>query len=73
MLFRSFLILYVADHPDNTMQARRFEAVLKEAGVAAKAFGAKETNHNKLNEKLGVPDDPATTELSDFIAACLKK
>lgn len=68
-----FLILYVADHPDNTMQARRFEAVLKEAGVAAKAFGAKETNHNKLNEKLGVPDDPATTELSDFIAACLKK
>lgn len=68
-----FLILYVADHPDNTMQARRFETVLKEAGVTAKAFGARETNHNKLNERLGLPDDPATKELSDFVAACLKK
>ncbi len=68
-----FLILYVADHPDNTMQARRFEAVLKEAGVTAKAFGARETNHNKLNERLGLPDDPATHELVAFLATCLKK
>jgi len=68
-----FFILHVADHPDTTMQAKRLEAVLKEAGIPAKAFGARETNHNKLNERLGLPDDPATKELSDFVAACLKK
>jgi arylformamidase len=68
-----FLILYVADHPDNSAQARRFEAVLKEAGVPAKAFGARETNHNKLNDNLGMPNDPATKVTFEFVAECLKK
>jgi acetyl esterase/lipase len=68
-----FLILHVADHPDTSAQARRFEAVLKEAGIPAKAFGARETNHNKLNNNLGVPDDPATKALYEFVAECLKK
>lgn len=68
-----FLILYVADHPDTSIQARRLEAVLKEAGVAAKAFGARESNHNKLNNNLGLPDDPATKELLEFVAGALKK
>lgn len=67
-----FLILYVADHPDTSIQARRFEAVLKEAGVAAKAFGARESNHNKLNNNLGLPDDAATKELFEFVAGALK-
>jgi hypothetical protein len=26
-------------------------------------FGAKETNHNKINVNLGLPDDPATKAL----------
>ena len=68
-----FLILHVADHPDNTMQARRLEAVLKEAGIPAKAFGAKETNHTRINENLGVPEDPATKAMFDFVADALKK
>lgn len=68
-----FLILYVADHPDTSIQARRFEAALKDAGVSAKAFGARESNHNKLNNNLGVPDDPATNELFAFVADALKK
>ena len=68
-----FLILHVADHPDNTMQARRLEAVLKDAGIPAKAFGAKETNHPKINENLGRPDDPATKVLFEFVADALKK
>lgn len=68
-----FLILYVADHPDVAMQARRLEAKLKECSIITKAFGARETNHNKLNANLGAIDDPATKELADFVTACLKK
>ena len=68
-----FLILHVADHPDNTMQARRLEGVLKEAGIPAKAFGAKETNHSRINENLGLPEDPSTKALFEFVSDCLKK
>ncbi|MBA3314311.1 MAG: alpha/beta hydrolase [Planctomycetota bacterium] len=68
-----FLILYVAEHPDNTAQAQRFAAVLKEAGVDATAFGARETYHNKINTDLGVPDDPATKALYAFLDEVLMK
>ncbi|MBC8356179.1 MAG: alpha/beta hydrolase [Planctomycetes bacterium] len=62
-----FLILHVAGHPDTTAQARRLGAVLEEAEVPTKVFGARETTHNKLNADLGLPDDPATTELFRFL------
>ncbi|HEV8542290.1 MAG TPA: alpha/beta hydrolase [Verrucomicrobiae bacterium] len=67
-----FLILHVADHPDTSAQAERLEAVLKDAGVPVKRFAAKETNHSKLNENLGLPDDPATKALFEFVASVLK-
>jgi len=68
-----FLILYVADHPDNSAQAQRLGAVLKEAGIPATVFGAKETNHTKINANLGTPDDPSTKALFDFVAPAPKK
>jgi len=68
-----FLILHVADHPDTTAQAQRLGAVLKDAGIPAKVFAAKETNHTKLNEDLGLPNDPATKALFEFVAESLKK
>ena len=68
-----FLILHVADHPDTTAQAQRLGAVLKEAGIPTKLFGSKGSNHSKLNNDLGLPDDPATKALSEFVAAILKK
>ncbi len=68
-----FLILYVADHPDTSAQARRLLRALKEADVPATAFGAKETNHNRLNDNLGVPDDPAWKAVEEFVAGALKK
>ena len=68
-----FLILYVADHPDTTAQARRLASVIKEAEIPAIAFGAKDTNHTKLNDKLGVADDPATKALDNFVAGLVKK
>ena len=61
------------DHPDTTAQARRLAAVLKEAEIPAIAFGAKDTNHMKLNDNLGVAGDPATKVLDDFIAGLMKK
>ena len=68
-----FLVLHVADHPDTTAQALRLGAVLKDAGIPVTVFGAKETNHSKLNDDLGLPDDPATKALFPFIGEALKK
>ncbi len=68
-----FLILYVADHPDTSAQARRLASVLKGAEIPATLFGARETNHSKLNDTLGVADDPGTKALDTFLAGLLKK
>ena len=50
----AFLILHVADHPDTSTQAFCLGAVLKEAEVNTTVFGAKETNHVRLNDNLGI-------------------
>jgi acetyl esterase/lipase len=68
-----FLILHVAGHPDTTAQALRLGKVLKDAGVPATVFAAKETTHNKINADLGQPDDPATKVLFEFLGKALKK
>jgi acetyl esterase/lipase len=62
-----FLIVHVADHPDNTAQARRLGAVLKEASVPVTVFAGKDTNHTKINASIGTEGDPATKALADFI------
>ncbi|MDA1277579.1 MAG: alpha/beta hydrolase [Verrucomicrobia bacterium] len=68
-----FLILHVADHPDVTAQAQRLGAVLKEAGIPVRVFGANETNHNNLNANLGLPGDSPTEALYQFLDEVLKK
>lgn len=68
-----FLILHVADHPDTTAQAQRLGNALKDAGVPTTVFGAKETNHRRLNADLGLPDDPATKALIEFLGKALKQ
>ena len=68
-----FLILHVAEHPDTTAQAQRLGAVLKDAGIPAIVFGAKETNHGKINADIGLPEDPVSKALFDFVAESLKK
>jgi arylformamidase len=72
-LIPPFLILHVAENPDTTAQAQRLGAVLKEAGIPATVFGAKETNHRKINNDLGLPGDAATKALFDFVGEALKK
>jgi len=64
-----FLILHVAGHPDVSAQAQRFGAVLKEAGVRVRVFGAKDTDHGRINANLGVEGDPATGVLWEFVAS----
>jgi arylformamidase len=68
-----FLILHVADHPDTSAQAFRLGAVLKAAEIPVKVFGARETNHTKLNANLGLDGDPSTKELYEFVSAALKR
>lgn len=67
-----FLILHVAEHPDTSAQAQRLGNVLKEAGVPVTLFGGKETTHNKINADLGLPDDPATKALIQFVGEALQ-
>jgi arylformamidase len=68
-----FLILHVAGHPDVTAQAQRLGNVLKESGIPVTVFGARETTHSKINADLGLPDDPATKAMFDFLDKALKK
>ncbi|HEV7279303.1 MAG TPA: alpha/beta hydrolase [Pirellulaceae bacterium] len=67
-----FLILYVNGHPDTTAQAQRLAAVLREADVPVNLHGARDTDHSRLNDNLGTPDDPATAELFQFMEQALK-
>ncbi len=62
-----FLILFFSGNPDTRAQARRLEAVLREAEIPAKAFGKRDSNHSRLNNDLGQPDDSATQELYKFL------
>ena len=68
-----FLILYNAAHPDNSAQAQRFDAVLKDSGIPVTLYAGKDTNHSKLNDDLGLPDDPATAVLEKFVAQVLQR
>lgn len=68
-----FFILHVSGHPDTTAQAQRLGNVLKDAGVPATVFAAKETTHAKINADLGKADDPATKALFEFLDKALKK
>jgi hypothetical protein len=43
--------------------------VLKAAMIPAKSYGKGDSNHNRLNNDLGKPDDPATQEFYKFLDA----
>jgi len=66
-----FLILYFSGNPDTRAQARRLESVLRAASIPAKAYGKRNSNHSRLNNDLGKPDDPATKELYKFLVPLL--
>ena len=67
-----FLILYFPGNPNTRAQARRLEQVLKGAEIPVKAYGKRDSNHSRLNNDLGDPEDPATKELYQFLDPLLK-
>lgn len=62
-----FLILYFPGNPNTRAQARRLESVLKASEIPTTAYGKGDSNHNRLNNDLGKPDDPATQQLYQFL------
>lgn len=67
-----FLMLHVADHADTTAQALRLRDALRAARVPAENFAAQGTDHVKLDANLGLPDDPATKALFEFVDRVLR-
>jgi acetyl esterase/lipase len=66
-----FLILYDAAAALTPDQAKRLQKALTSKGIPAKAFGAIDTNHGKINSDLGLPGDPSTAELLSFLKSVL--
>jgi acetyl esterase/lipase len=67
-----FLILYDAAAALTPDQAKRLETALTSKGIQAKAFGAQNTNHGKINADLGIAGDPSTAEVLSFLKTVLK-
>lgn len=65
-----FLILYFSGNPDTPAQARRLESVLRSADIPARSVGKGDTNHGRLNDDLGLADDPVTVEFLRFLDDC---
>ena len=68
-----FLILYFSGNPDTRAQAQRLESVLNAAKIRAKSYGKGDSNHSRLNDDLGKPDDPATQELYNFLDPLIRQ
>ena len=68
-----FLILHIGGNPDTGAQARRMAAVLQTAGISAKVVNGREATHSTINDNIGTPNDPVTTELFAFVAEALKR
>ena len=62
-----FLVLYFPGNPDTRAQAQLLESTLRAADIPARAYGKSDSNHSRLNNDLGQPDDPATQELYKFL------
>lgn len=67
-----FLILYVASHPDTSAQADWLGNVLKQSEIPVRLYAGRDTNHSKLNDDLGLADDPGSAALFEFVQASLK-
>jgi acetyl esterase/lipase len=67
-----FLIMYVSSHPDTSAQANWLGAVLKQSEIPARLYGGRDTDHSKLNNDIGIPDDPGSKAMFEFVSESLK-
>ena len=67
-----FLILYFPGNSDTTVQAHRLGEVLLDAEIPATVYGKRNSNHSRLNNDLGKPDDPATEKFFAFLDGLTK-
>ena len=82
-----FLILHVADPkgtalrgrsgspccPETDIQSARFAKALDESGIPSKVYAAEGKSHTTIDSGLGLPGDPATDVLFEFLAGVLRK
>jgi len=68
-----FLILYFSGNPDTRAQAVRLESVLKAADIPVRSYGKGDSNHVRLHDDLGKPDDSATQEFYKFLDPLIKQ
>lgn len=68
-----FLVFYFPGNPNTRVQAERLGDELKKADIPVTLYGKRDSNHSALNNDLGVPDDPATKELYQFLDPLLSK
>lgn len=62
-----FLLLYFSGNPDTRAQANRLAEVLRASDIPVTVYGKRDTNHSRLNNDLGKPDDPATKHFLEFL------
>lgn len=67
-----FFIMYVAGHPDTAAQAKHLAAKLQSTEIPVTLYGGNETTHSKLNDDIGLADDPGTKALTEFVIDALK-
>jgi hypothetical protein len=67
------LIIHVAEHRDTSAQAELLANALRSAGISVRVYGARASYHTKVNEDIGLPDDPGTKALFEFIGTAFKK
>ncbi len=68
-----FLLLYFPGNPDTRAQAEMLATKLNVAEIPVRAFGKRDTNHSRLNNDLGKPDDPATEAFYKFLDPLMGK
>jgi acetyl esterase/lipase len=68
-----FLLLYFPGNPDTRAQAETLATKLNVAEIPVTAFGMSDTNHSRLNNNLGKPDDPATEAFYKFLDPLMVK
>jgi len=63
----------VADHLDTSAQGGAAGGRAEGRRHSCQALAARDTNHSKLNENLGLPHVPPTKALFEFVDEALKK